>query len=55
MATAVGCPESLRWGHGEAWELAQRISCLEAGNGATQRLWCSIMRLLASYRVRGEF
>ena len=48
-------PKFLRWGHGEAWELAQRVSCIEAGNGATQRLWRCVMRLLANNRVRGEF
>ena len=39
MPNAGGVPKFLRWGQ----------------NRAAQRLWCSIMRLLASNRVRGEF
>ena len=32
IPNAGECPKFLRWGHGEAWEPAQRVSCLDAGN-----------------------
>ena len=48
-------PESLRWGHGGPLGESLRHSLPRVWKRATQRLWCSIMRLLASNRVRGEF
>ena len=55
MANVGGVPQFLRWGHGgplgESW-----VASVPLGwKRATQRLWCSIMRLLAGNRVRGEF
>ena len=55
MANVGWVPESLRWGHAEALCESLRLLCLGVRNRAVQRLWCSIMRLLASNRVRGDF
>ena len=45
----------LRWCHGELYsESLVVLLHLGAGNGL-QRLWCSIMRLLADNGVCGEF
>ena len=55
MANAGECPKSLRWGHGEPLiESSLAFSALGLET-SLQWLWCSIMRLLASNRVRGEF
>ena len=55
MANAGECPKSLRWGHGEALSESIVILLPEAGNEQHRGFWRSIMRLLASNRVLGEF
>ena len=55
MANAGEVPKFLRWGHGGPLGESLRHSLPRVWKRATQRLWCSIMRLLASNRVRGEF
>ena len=56
MANVGGVSEFLRWSHAEAFSKSVREFPLPWGwKRASVRLWCSIMRLLASNRVRGEF
>ena len=54
MANVGGVPESLRWGHAEPLSESWVFSA-SGPETSVQWLWCSIMRLLASNRVRGEF
>ena len=45
MANAVGCPESLRWGHAQA--LGESVSFLPRGwKRTTQRPWRGMLPLL---------
>ena len=53
--TPVGVPEFLRWGHVEDFSEPSGEFLPWGRKRATQRLWRSIMWLLASNGLRGEF
>ena len=55
MANAGEGPKFFHWGHAGPLTDSLRVFVPWGWKRAAQRLWCSIMRLLASNRVRGEF
>ena len=55
MANAGACPKFLRWGHAGPLIESSLAFCALWLETSLHRLWRSIMRLLASNRVRGEF